>query len=217
MPDIMTATPAKFTFDLDMSHRREKSRVVTNDKLAALLEEARQEGYAQGHAEGQKSELARVQQALLAATEKLAQQTVNLTASVNEIHKANLGEAVQLGKAVGGKLATHLVAREPLAELEALITECLASLEHAPHLVIRCHPDLADAIRETAERRIAASGFTGRLMIMGEPEIALGDGRIEWVDGGLVRDSGTISEQIDKSIASYLSANGVTVAEETEQ
>lgn len=217
MPSTMTATPAKFTFDLDMSHRREPTRVVTKDKLTTLLAEARQEGYAQGHAEGQKSELARAQQALLAAADKLAQQTGGLVARVDEIRKTNLGEAVHLGKAVGSKLATHLVAREPLAELEALINECLGSLDHAPHLVIRCHPDLADAIRETAEQRIAAGGFTGRLMILGEPDIGLGDGRIEWVDGGLVRDSAIIEAQIDNCIASYLDAGGVPLAEETEQ
>ena len=50
------------------------------------------------------------------------------------------------------------------------------------------------------------SGFAGRLIVMGDPEIRLGDGRIEWADGGLVRDIGAISGEIDKRISAYLTA-----------
>jgi len=47
---------------------------------------------------------------------------------------------------------------------------------------------------------------TGRLIVMGDPEIGLGDGRIEWVDGGLVRDRAAIEAAIDERIAAYLAA-----------
>src|SRR5690606_22102844 len=103
----------------------------------------------------------------------------------------------------GRKLARHLLDREPTAEIEALVTECLASLDAVPHLVIRCHPDLADAIREIATARIATSGFAGRLVVIGEPEIGLGDARLEWADGGIVRDSAALEAEIDRRIAQF--------------
>jgi flagellar assembly protein FliH len=31
-------------------------------------------------------------------------------------------------------------------------------------------------------------GFEGRVIVLGEPDIALGDARLEWADGGLVRE-----------------------------
>ena len=82
----------------------------------------------------------------------------------------------------------------------------MPSLNGVPHLVIRCHPDLADQIRDIATAQVASSGYQGRLVVMGEPDIRLGDGRIEWVDGGLVRDSAALDAQIQDSIAQYLAA-----------
>lgn len=76
-----------------------------------------------------------------------------------------------------------------------------------PHLVIRCHPDLADAIRDNAIAQMAHSGFSGRLVVMGDPDIRLGDGRLEWVDGGVVRDIAETAGEIDRQIASYLAAS----------
>ncbi len=31
-------------------------------------------------------------------------------------------------------------------------------------------------------------GFEGRIVVLGEPDIALGDARLEWADGGIVRE-----------------------------
>ena len=52
------------------------------------------------------------------------------------------------------------------------------------------------------------AGFAGRLVVMGDPDIRLGDGRLEWVDGGLVRDSEALAAEIDKQITEYLAALG---------
>lgn len=213
----MTATPAKFTFDVDMGRRRERTRVLTEKQLAEHAETARKSGYEQGYADGEKSEIARAAQATAEAANRIAGQCAELIAATDATRRQLLGETVYLGSSIGRKLAAHLVAREPAAEIEALITECLASLDQAPHLVIRCHPDLADIVRETAEQKMTTSGFSGRLVVMGEPDIPPGDGRIEWADGGLVRDSAAILEQIDTCIGSYLDANGAEPAGETEK
>ena len=82
----------------------------------------------------------------------------------------------------------------------------MASLEHVPHLVIRCSPDIADNVRVIATGHMANSGFAGRLVVLGDPDIRLGDGRLEWVEGGLVRDINAISKQIDSKISAYLAA-----------
>jgi len=123
-------------------------------------------------------------------------------------------EAVDLAATIGRQLAAALLDRQPAAELEALLVECLASLDGVPHLVIRCHPDIADAMQAIATARIATSGFAGRLIVMGDPDIAVGNGRIEWSEGGLVRDMAAVSADIDTRIAAYLAARGGKPAEE---
>lgn len=213
----MTAAPAKFTFDIDMGLRREATQTITNNKLESLLEAARREGFEAGRVDGEKTELARTAQALLAASEAIGQKTAQLLGTFDKMSKATMGEAIGLSHVVAKKLTTQLIIREPVAELELLIAECLASIDKAPHLVVRCHPDIADAVRETAEQQMNTSGFDGRLIILGEPDIALGDGRIEWVDGGIERNSETISNEIDGVIASYMRANDIEPPKEGEQ
>jgi flagellar assembly protein FliH len=202
----MAASPARFTFDLDLGRKREKSRVLSEAAIEELVQQARMDGFAEGFKEGEKSVAAVVAQELAAAAAALADRSAAMNLALDEAKHQAVTDAVELAAGIARKLASQLIAREPVAELEALIAECLSSLEGVPHLVIRCAPDLADAIRAAAEAQMATSGFGGRLVVLGDPEIENGDGRIEWADGGLVRDSAALSAEIDEHIRAYLAA-----------
>ena len=54
-------------------------------------------------------------------------------------------EAVDIAVAVARKLCAELTSREPLAELIALVTDCLRHLISTPHLVVRINDALYDA------------------------------------------------------------------------
>jgi flagellar assembly protein FliH len=205
------AQPARFTFDLNLEQRpgRQASAPVPSipePLVAQLIADARAEAYAEGLAAGSGQASAMAAQTLASAAAALATQTAQMVAALDEAVEINRRESVELATTVGRKLALHLVARFPVTELEALVTECLPSLSGVPHLVIRCHPDLAEAIREAATAQMATSGFAGRLVVLGDPDIRMGDGRLEWVDGGLVRDIAATSKHIDRQIAGYLAA-----------
>ena len=202
----MNASPPKFTFDLDLGHNPDRATFISDAARAALQQQARNDGYAEGLTAGQKTASVAAAEATAAAANIIADRAASLLASLDKARQSAEREAVELAATVGRKLAASLLAAQPAAELEALLVESLTSLDGVPHLVIRCHPDLGDAIRELATQRIAHSGFTGRLIVMGDPDIALGDGRIEWADGGLVRDASSIAADIDNRIAAYLAA-----------
>jgi flagellar assembly protein FliH len=211
----MSAVPARFTFDLDLGDNPERASFINEAARAALLQQARAEGHGEGFAAGQASTAAASAAALATSAAIIADRAADMLRGLDQARHAAQSDAVGLAVAVARKLAASLLAAEPAAELDALLVECLSSLEGVPHLVIRCHPDLADRMREIATARVAASGFAGRLMVMGDPDIALGDGRIEWVDGGLARDAGAIAADIDRRIADYLAARGAPNHEET--
>lgn len=213
----MTSSPAKFTFDLDLRGKTDENagkQVLSDAALAMLIQNARQDGYAEGFSEGERGVLAAQALGLTSAAETLASRSQTIMSTFDQAQKEAIAEAASLSAVIARKLASNLIAREPAAELEVLIKECFASLEGVPHLVIRCHPDLADKLREIATARIAHTGFAGRLVVMGDPDQVLGDGRIEWVDGGLVRDFGAISAEIDNRIAAYLAALGPNGADD---
>lgn len=205
----MTAAPARFTFDLDLGRQRERNSVVTETAMAAMLAAAREEGFAAGRTEGERTALARAAAAEAAHAEALATQVAAFTAGFDDVRKQVVAEAVGVALSIARKLAGGLIAREPAAEIEALIAECMATLGGVPHLVIRCEPSLADRVRDIATARMSTSGFAGRLVVMGDPEIAVGDARIEWADGGVVRDIRAISAGIDEKIAEYFAARGI--------
>mgnify|MGYP001229635400 CR=1 FL=1 len=211
------AAPARFTFDLDLSSRREQRTAavpatppepagIPEEVVARLVQEAREEGYADGLIAGESNAASMAAQTIAAAAGTLAAHAASMTAALDRARLDNQRDAVELALSVARKLAGHLIASRPTAELEALIAECMPSLSGVPHLVIRCHPDLADQIRDIAQSQIATSGYAGRLVVMGEPDIRLGDGRLEWVDGGLIRDSDLLAAEIDRTIAQYLAA-----------
>ena len=211
----MTAAPARFTFDLDLGRQKERNSVVTETAMSAMLAAAREEGFAAGRAEGERSALARAAAAEAAHAEALAIQVAAFTASVDDVRKQAVADAVGVSLSIARKLAGGLIAREPVAEIEALIGDCMATLDGVPHLVIRCEPTLADRVRDIATARMHTSGFSGRLVVLGDPEIAVGDARIEWADGGLVRDIRTLSAEIDARIANYFAARGIRNEEQT--
>lgn len=206
----MSVTPSKFTFDLDLGRNAEKSALFTESALAERLAQARREGHAAGVAEGERTAIAKANKQLAQAADALGARVAAIAAGMDDAHRHLEGEAITLAAAVARKLAAGLVAREPTGEIEALLADCLASLGAVPHLVIRCAPQLADAVRDAATRRVQTSGFAGRLVVMGDPDIGLGDARIEWADGGLVRSSPEINAAIDARIESYFAARGIT-------
>ena len=212
----MASTHARFTFDLDLASRPLADAaaapapppipMVPEDLVAQLIAQAREEAYSEGVATGERNATAVAAQTLAAAAGTLATQTAEMAAALDDATSDVRREAVELAGSIGRKLALHLLARYPTLELDALIAECMQNLSGVPHLVVRCNPAIADGIRDIATAHMQTSGFAGRLVVMGDPDLRLGDGRLEWVDGGLVRDIGAVSKDIDIKISAYLAA-----------
>ncbi|WP_108397865.1 hypothetical protein [Devosia submarina] len=208
----MMAQIARFTFDLDLGERTAvpvapPKPTVPEEVVAQLVAQAREDAYAEGLAAGERNATSMAAQTLAAAAGMLATQTAEMAAALDDATLKAQREAIELAASIGRKLALHLLARYPSTELDALIAECMQSIGGVPHLVVRCHTDIADEIRDIATAHMQTSGFSGRLIVMGDPDIRLGDGKLEWVDGGLVRDIGEISKNIDRKITAFLAAS----------
>jgi flagellar assembly protein FliH len=115
-------------------------------------------------------------------------------------------EAVDVAVAVARKLCGELIAREPLGEITALVSDCFAHLVSTPHIVVRINDALYEGAREKIERLAAQNGFQGRLVVLAEPTIATGDCRIEWADGGMVLERATVEAKIDELVGRYVAS-----------
>jgi flagellar assembly protein FliH len=115
-------------------------------------------------------------------------------------------EAVDVAVAVARKLTAELIAREPLGEITALVSDCFSHLVATPHLVVRINDSLYEGARAQIERLAAHAGFEGRMVILAEPTIATGDCRIEWADGGVVLDRAAIEAKISELVGRYMAS-----------
>ena len=140
------------------------------------------------------------------ALERIAQllqvMAVNLAAMERKLEV----EAVEVAAAVAGKLAPALLAREPLGEIAQLATNCFVELRNTPHIAVRVHESQHALTQELLTKVAQAQGFEGRLIILGDDTIAPGDCRLEWADGGIVRDSAATATLIDDAVARFIAA-----------
>jgi flagellar assembly protein FliH len=199
--------PAKFLFDTDFSGRPEAKTAeptISVREHTSKLAQAESAAYRNGFAAAESAATAASEQRLDAALNRIADGLSGLLRGLATLEARVEAEAVEIAVATARKLAPELIAREPLTEIAALVTECFRQLVNAPHVVIRMHDAQLAAAREQFEQIARASGFEGRLVILGEPQIAPGDCRIEWADGGIIRDRAAAERAIGEVVGRYV-------------
>lgn len=200
------AAPAKFLFDTDFSAPDKKEKAATPAEIAAKVAEAEARAYRAGYDAAQHEARVESDRRAALALEEIGLSIKGIAARVNGIENRMETEAVDVAVAAARKLCAELIAREPLGEIMALVSDCFSHLVATPHLVVRINDGLYDGARTQIERLAAQSGFEGRLVILAEPTIATGDCRIEWADGGVVLDRAAIESKISELVGRYMAS-----------
>ncbi|MCC8957334.1 flagellar assembly protein FliH [Bradyrhizobium sp. Pear77] len=205
------AAPAKFLFDTDFSAPdRSRERAPTPAEVAQKVADAEARAYRAGYEAALREARVESDRRAAQALEEIGTAIKGIAARFAGIETRMETEAVDVAVAVARKLCSELVAREPLGEITALVSDCFSHLVATPHLVVRINDALYEAAQDNIERVAAHSGFQGRLVILAEPTIATGDCRIEWADGGVVLERAAIEGKIDELVGRYLASRGQT-------
>jgi flagellar assembly protein FliH len=203
----MTAPAKKFMFNTDFrAGDRPEADSISKAALDAAVAEAEARAHTAGYAAAQADANVESQRRIAAALDRIGATLSGLAGGLGGIEKRLEAEAVEVAVAVATKLASELIAREPFAEIAALATSCFRHLVAAPHVVVRINDQMHEGARERLEQTTHASGFDGRLVVLAEPDIAPGDCRIEWADGGIKRDRAATAAAIDEAVARYIAA-----------
>ncbi len=203
----MTKATAKFLFDEDFATGAKPTiTVVEAERRRADAEsQAYRKGFAAGEVKAQGEATQRVAGALAVIADGLDQ----LNRALAGIEARLETEAVDVAVAVASKLAPELIAREPFAEISALATDCFRQIVTTPHIVVRVSADIHEMAKEKLEEIAASRGFEGRLLILADAELAAGDCRIEWSEGGINRDREATLNTINEAVARYVAARVV--------
>ena len=197
--------PAKFLFDQDFSANGRGDAANAAD-AARKVAEAEARGRSSGYAAGQADASAETARRNAVAMESIGRTLNGIAAHLSQTEARIEAEAVDIAVAVARKLCAELTSREPLAELTALVTDCLRHLVSTPHLVVRINDALYDPAREHIEALARQNGFEGRLVILSDPDIAHGDCKLEWADGGVASDRAVTEAKIAELVGRYMAS-----------
>ncbi|HWX63491.1 FliH/SctL family protein [Bradyrhizobium sp.] len=201
------AAPAKFMFDTDFAApNKARERAATEAEIAQKVAAAEARAYRDGFDAGQREAKAESDRRAALALEEIKIAMQGIAARLGNVEGRMETEAVDVAIAVARKLCGELVAAEPLGEIIGLVKDCFSHLVSTPHLVVRINDQLYEGAHERIERLAKQSGFEGRLVILAEPEVATGDCRIEWADGGVVLERAAIDAKIDELVARYMAS-----------
>ncbi len=202
----MAAAP-KFLFNVDFGPAAEvKAPAIPAVEHEAALAEAQARGYRDGVNAAEAQARTEAERRLALAFDRIAGGIEQLRTSLKRVEDRFEAEAVEVALAVGRKLAADLIAKEPFAEISALADQCFREMIGAPHIVVRVNNALYSEAKQRLEEIARARGFEGRLVVMAESDIAPGDCRIEWADGGLKRDRAATEAQIAEAVGRYIAA-----------
>jgi flagellar assembly protein FliH len=198
--------PTKFLFDVDFAPGGDRKQMVALAEHTRLLAEAEEAARRRGYAQAQADAKVEADRRIAAALERIGSGIEAGNAALAAIETRLECEAVEVAVAVAKKLAPALIAHEPFAEIAALASGCFRQMVTSPHIAVRVNDALYETARQMLEPIARACGFEGRLVVLAEPDIAPGDCRIEWADGGIDRDSAKAEAAIAEAVAGYVSA-----------
>lgn len=168
---------------------------------AAELEAAKKEAYADGRLAGLAEAQAGIEAAAAAALNRLADVLQGLFEHREMTAAALRREAALAAVSTAKVLAPALTERFPAAEIEALLRETLPQLHGQPRLIVRVSEPRLAVLVPRIEQIASDTGFAGKVEVAVDPMLTGEDCRIEWSNGGVVRDRAKVEAQIDAAVA----------------
>jgi flagellar assembly protein FliH len=167
----------------------------------AELDAARAAGHAEGRAEALAEVAQSTEQRAAAALVTIAQELGTLAEKSEQLRSDLQRQAAAAIRTVVRKAVPALCRREPLAEIEALLVDCLSEALDEPRIVLRVASDSFEPVQRRLASVTADSAYGGKIVLLADESIASGDCRIEWADGGAERNTGRLLADVDAALA----------------
>jgi flagellar assembly protein FliH len=207
--------PQKYLFDVSFDAPDAHNGAADARFTRAELDAARAEGIEAGRAQGLAAAAAAAERDIAAALEAIVRGIAVIAAERETLTRNVESEVIGVLRTIVQSAVPALCRVNPLAELEAMVTRCLAEVLDEPRLVLRVSDALFDAMQQRVGAIAQSGGYAGKIVLLADDTLAPGDGRVEWADGGAERDTRRIAHDIDAFFARTLAAPAARpVAEE---
>ncbi len=188
LPPAPPPPPPPPTFSVEELQAQVK--MARDQARAAALQEGRVQGM-------QEAETA-AQQELSAAIRAVESALGQLLAVQNQETELRRMNTSRLVLAIIRKLWPGLVARDGLAEIEAVIASFLEELAEEPKLVFRVHERWFEELRGKIGDMALRHGFAGQVTVLADPKLHEMDVKADWSAGGAERDVNALWAEIER-------------------
>jgi len=204
----MTTPHKKFDFDTvfdaagDVAYAPpERKRAFT----AAEVEQAR----ATSFAEGERSAVARAEQAQARALDEIANATrAALGALAQVAHDHRVGSA-ELALATARVIAGAALELFPHAPVTAALSALAREVEATPRLIVRASPELIERTQAALDEAAQACGFPGQITAKADPTLPGAAFVLDWGDGRASFDPVEAEARAAEAVKTALVAEGL--------
>jgi len=193
----------KFMFDRSFDdasiiHRAQERKPVMMkpEQVDALKQESHDEGFAAGKIAGRDEQTAQLAAVLLNVENNIAV----LIDSLASLSREQNAQTRQLVLSIAKKILPDFTARNGLQEIEALLGDTIREMAREPRLVVRVHETQFDAVNERVQAIATQRAYSGKVIVLADAEIANGDCRVEWADGGVERNTQSTWNAVEQTV-----------------
>ena len=170
---------------------REEAPTYSEDELNAARDEALAAGRQEGANESADANERKITDALAAIEGGLSE----LFRIQEEANDSMLKGAIFVATTFARKMFPDLNRKNALGEVENLVVTTMERVMEEPKVTVH----VAEELRPGLEKRIDSliKGCEGKLTVLGDAAMALGDCKIEWNEGGAERNTDAMWKDID--------------------
>jgi flagellar assembly protein FliH len=192
----------KFQFENSFD-ANEHGMTSARDFTLEDIEEARQQGFEDGKATGVAEAKAAIDRSVADALTVAGQGLETLGPALVELRAGIEAEALQTVTTIVRKIVPYYAQTHGYDEVEALLRDCLSAAYDEPRIVVRAHDSVLGSLTDHLDDLTKSSGFNGNLVLFEDQDLAPGDCRVEWADGGAERDIKRVWENIELAITRF--------------
>lgn len=214
----------KFSFSLDFEEEEERRKRLREERRRQKAEQAKKKYTDEDLVEARKTAAEQARQEARQEAEKEFEQAVEhrqnaalevigdrLKTMMEELHDQRIGHqrravttGIQAAIALFKQIAPDIAADNADARIEEMVYDVLQEQIERPRMTIYLAPGMADALSDKIKARANEAGYDGQLQINSADDLAMGDVRIDWGDGGIERDEADYHDELVAILQSAL-------------
>ncbi len=197
----------KFAFDTvfdntgAVAYSPPKPKLYTEEEVAELR--------AAAFAEGERSAVARAEEAAAIALRATADAARAALASLTQVAHDHRAGSAALALACGRKIADAALELFPEAPLRAALDGLARELEQQPRLVLRVPEELLERMSAALEDAAANVGFSGQIIAKADPNLPRAAFMLDWADGRAAFDPPATAARTAEALNAALAAEGL--------